>query len=494
MARSLIAARAMTDAALVSPSGSPLLTYGELEDWSSELASRLAPHAEPGAVMVCVLPNSVAFVVALVAAWKAEIAFAPLSSRAPAAELRRVLDRLQPQILVGGPCGLGAPTVACRVSWDDAGRPSPVAVEPARRCREPDGGPGPIPEPRDGLVLFTSGSTGTPKGVLLTRGNVEAGTAAVRCRYGLSPADRTVAILPWTHGHGLIGVLLSSLSAGASVVVDAASSGRPALATAAEAQEVTWISVVPPLLADLLDRATGGARACRGRWRFIRTASAPLAPRLATRAEEVFQCPVAEAYGMTETAHQAAANPPALDRRVPGSVGVPTGVRFRTTGPDLGEGQELEVSGPAVFRGYLRNPGATDAALRDGWYRTHDVGTIDGAERIRLLGRSSEFINRGGSKVSPCEVESVLAEHPGIAASIVAGVPDGRLGEEIGVLVRPAEGSEITVCGVLDFCRAQLAPYKVPRLVLLVSDIPTLPNGKPSRREAAKLIHLARTI
>lgn len=491
---SLVDARTMEDPALVSPAGSTLLTYGELDDASSELASRLLSLVEPGAVMACVLPNSAAFAVAVVAAWKAELVFAPLSPRSPAAELERLLDRLRPAILVGAPPPAVTPTVACRVAWDDVGRSSPEAVEPVRPTGEPGGGPEPAPRRGDGLVLFTSGSTGVPKGVLLTRSNVEAGTAAVRRTYGLSPADKTFAILPWTHGHGLIGVLLSTLGAGGAIVVDAATSGRQAVRAAAEDRELTWVSVVPPLLGDLVDAAAVGPSARRGRLRFVRTASAPLAERLAARAEEVLQCPVAEAYGMTETAHQAAANPPVLDGRALGSVGIPTGVRFRTTGPSVGEGHELEVSGPCVFRGYLGDPAATAAALDDGWYRTHDIGTIDGAGRIRLLGRTSEFINRGGSKVSPYEVESALAEHREISASIVAGVPDDGLGEEIGALVRPVDGSRLTVRGVLDHCQALLAPYKIPRLVRFVSEIPTLPNGKPSRRAAAQLLVTGRVV
>jgi acyl-CoA synthetase (AMP-forming)/AMP-acid ligase II len=471
--------------ALAAPDGSSLLTYGQLDLHAERLADRLRPHARPGAALACVLPNGPAFAVALVAAARLGVCFAPLGHRLTVPERARLFDVLRPQLLVAGPDVEPPATCAAVATWADPWAPWPDDV----RARRPlaaagddgDDGDDLAPRGEDALVLFTSGSTGTPKGVLLTRENVVAGTEAVVARYGLTPADRTAALLPWTHGHGLIGVLLATLRAGGSLAVAREQRLDQALRTPA----LTWLSLVPPLLHDLGAAADGGRTP---RLRFVRTASAPLPRELASAAEARFGCPVAEAYGMTETAHQAAANEPAFAARRLGSVGRPSGTRFRLRTTPVGEGHELEVSGAAVFRGYLRDREATGAALADGWYRTGDIGAIGPDGAIRLLGRLSEHINRGGSKVSPVEVEEALSRHPDVAACLVLGVPHPVLGEEVAALVQAAAGAAPTAGALQEHCRTRLAPYKVPRVIRFVADIPRLPNGKPSRRLAAGLL------
>ncbi|HXM54466.1 MAG TPA: AMP-binding protein, partial [Candidatus Dormibacteraeota bacterium] len=464
--------------ALATPDGTSLLTYGQLDLHAERLADRLRPHVGPGSVLACVLPNGPAFAVALLAAARLSACFAPLGHRLTSPERTRLFDVLRPLVLVAGP-GV-EPPASCAVlaRWTDPWAPWPDEVHARRPLVAPEDDGELAPRHGDALILLTSGSTGTPKGVLLTRENVAAGTGAVVARYGLTPADRTVALLPWTHGHGLIGVLLSTLRAGGSIVV----AREQRLDHALRAPATTWLSLVPPLLHELC-AATGSPRL-----RFIRTASAPLPAELASAAEARFDCPVAEAYGMTETAHQAAANAPAFDARRLGWVGHPSGTQFRRGPVRVGEGHELEVSGPAVFRGYLRDPRATAAALAGGWYRTGDIGRIGPDGAIRLLGRLTEHINRGGSKVSPVEVEEALAGHPDITACLVLGVPHPVLGEEIAALVQARPGASLTAEAVHAHCGTRLAPYKVPRVIRFVAALPRLPNGKPSRRLAAGLL------
>jgi acyl-CoA synthetase (AMP-forming)/AMP-acid ligase II len=466
--------------AIVSGSGACLITHCELAARADELAWALAPTVRPGSVLSCVLPNSVAFAVTALAAWTLGAVLAPVSHRAPEVERSRLLTRLQPRVVVGTGAFALPPSVEFRVVWADAASPRFSALE-WMRSAAPAEGPEPAPRPGDALILFTSGSTAAPKGVILTRRNVECGVESVVSTYRLMPGDRTVALLPWTHGHGLIGVLLSTLRSGGSLAI------APA-AAAPRVPDATWISVVPPLLSPLLDAAR---EAPRPGWRFIRTASAPLGRRLAAEAEAAFGCPVAEAYGMTETAHQAAANPPAFAERRIGSVGRAGPNAVRLGARAVGGGRELEVSGPSVFRGYLHNPEATRAALHGGWYRTQDIGVIDGGGRVWLLGRLSEHINRGGSKVSPVEVEEALGEHPDVAACLVTAIPEAVLGEEIGALVRARPGSALTVEDLARHCEGRLAPYKRPRLIRLTDEIPCAENGKPSRRLAREW--LART-
>jgi acyl-CoA synthetase (AMP-forming)/AMP-acid ligase II len=411
---------------------------------------------------VCtLLPNGPEFVIALAAAWKLGAVFAPLNPQLTPGEQRRIMQIARPRALV---------------TADGCTRPSATAP-----CPEP------APEPGDALLLFTSGSTGDPKGVLLSADSVGAGVRAVVETFSLGADDSTLALLPWTHGHGLIGVVLATTLAGGRIHVD----GAPGLAAVASkaAAQATWLSVVPPTLAMLCDRQDAAPTGAR--LRFIRTASAPTPPSLAVRAELLFGCPVAEAYGMTETSHQAAANPPDGTRRL-GTVGLPTGVEVREVGETVGGGKELEVRGRAVFRGYLSRPDLTAEALdAEGWYRTHDIGHVQPDGYIRLVARSSEIINRGGFKVSPVEVEESLSTHPAVSASLVAAVPHEVLGEEIGALVVVRGGKRLTIGDLQRHCREHLAAYKQPGLIRFVEEIPRLPNGKPSRRLASELLRAA---
>ncbi len=475
-----------TDApALVSPAGAPILTYRELQTEAHALAASI-DFVQPGDVVASVLPSSVAFLVTLVATSSLGAVVAPISAASPPAGRQRLLERLQPRVLVGADPGLRCTTARATVVWIRTNSTRPERIDRVDPQADPAPGPGPVPTPGDALILFTSGSTGLPKGVVLTRDNVSAGISAVVATYGLCGEDRTIATLPLTHGHGLIGVLLSSMSVGASIVLGSRPAGDAAVDGAQHIQGVTWLSLVPPQLAALCARTGRERTRPSARWRFLRTASAPLHRSLATEAERLFACPVSEAYGMTETAHQAAANSPRFAERSLGSVGVATHLRFRC-GPPAACGHELEVSGPAVFRGYLRDPQATCAAMRDGWYRTRDMGTMDAEGRITLLGRLSDSINRGGTKVSPVEVETVLAEHPDVLGSLVVGVAHPTLGEEVAALVCLRAGAMVTDEGILQYCAASLSPSKRPRLVRFVDAIPSLPNGKPSRQLARLL-------
>ena len=470
--------------AFVSERGETVLTYRELGRASDALASRLRFLA-PGSLIAAALPNGVAFAVTALAAWKLGAVVAPISSAAPAPERARLIDRLQPRVLVIGESAQCPPTAVATVVWPRSERPTPEIVERVTACAEPATGPGIVPSPDDALILFTSGSTGEPKGVVLSRDNVEAGVLSVLRTYGLTAADRTVTLLPWTHGHGLIGVLLSTLSAGASIVLGTHRTGVRAVETLRHAVGVTWVSMVPSQLTILCAQAEMSGPTPT--WRFIRTASSPLSQRVASEAERLFACPVSEAYGMTETAHQAAANAPTFAERRLGSVGAASDLRFRYGRP-FAAGHELEVSGRAVFRGYLRDPEATRSALQAGWYRTQDVGRLDGEGRIMLLGRLSEHINRGGSKVSPMEVEAALSQHPDVAASLVVGLPHPVLGEEVAALVRLRADAHLSQDALTEHCAAHLSSAKRPRVIRFVAEIPCLPNGKPSRQLARRLL------
>ncbi len=201
--------------------------------------------------------------------------------------------------------------------------------------------------------------------------------------------------------------------------------------------------------------------------------------------------PVIEGYGMTETCFYATSNPlPPLERKI-GSVGLAVGtevVILDGEGASLPAGQpgEIAVRGANIMTAYENSPGANAEAFIDGWFRTGDQGYSDRDRYLYITGRLKETINRGGEKISPFEVEQVLAKHPEVATAVVFAVPHPTLGEDVtaAVVLRNDSGS-----GVLDLRRyvaARLADHKVPGQILIVDAIPVSSTGKVQRARLAQ--------
>ena len=339
-------------------------------------------------------------------------------------------------------------------------------------------------EPRPGdvaLVLHTSGTTGTPKRVPLTHANLVHSARNIAASLELTPADRCLNVMPLFHIHGLVGAVLASLSAGASVVC---TPGFDAFRFAGwlESWRPTWYTAVPSMHQAILARVK---QAPDHRLRFARSASSALPGVVHEGVESLFGAPLLEAYGMTEASHQVAVNPlPPAERR-PGSVGKPAGVEvavFDASGAPVQAGCEGEVGirGPSVTAGY---EGVDPASFTypGGWLRTGDQGRLDADGYLWLTGRLKELINRGGEKVSPREVEDVLLGYPGVAQAVVFAIPDRLLGEDVGAAVVAAAGAPVDAAAIRSYAGERLAPFKVPRKLVVVDEIPLGPTGKPQR-------------
>ena len=183
----------------------------------------------------------------------------------------------------------------------------------------------------------------------------------------------------------------------------------------------TWYTAVPTMHQAILTRADRNRESSSaGRLRFIRSSSSSLPPQVMEALEKTFDVPVIEAYGMTEAAHQMASNPLPPAARFPGSSASP---RVRTSPSwtrtaDLlppGELGEVVIRGRNVTTGYETNPDANAKAFTNGWFRTGDQGVLDADGYLRLTGRLKELINRGGEKISPLEVDTVIMDHPAVA-------------------------------------------------------------------------------
>ena len=355
--------------------------------------------------------------------------------------------------------------------------------------------PGPAGAEDEALVLHTSGTTARPKIVPLTGANLAASARHIGATLRLGPGDICFNIMPLFHIHGLIGATLSSLAAGATI---ACSGGFNAIRFLSQAEEVgaTWYSAVPTMHQAILGRAERERERARAlKLRFIRSSSSSLPPQVMAALEEVFGAPVIESYGMTEASHQMTSNPLPPAPRRPGSVGPAAGpeVAIMDDAGNLlprGAQGEVVIRGPNVTRGYADNPEANAKSFTNGWFRTGDQGELDEEGYLWLTGRLKEIINRGGEKISPLEVDIVLMDHPAVAQVVTFAMPHALLGEEVAAAVVLRDGLTVSEIEIRDFCSSRLAPFKIPRKVLFMEEIPKGATGKLQRIGLAEKLGL----
>ncbi|HET6182794.1 MAG TPA: acyl--CoA ligase [Acetobacteraceae bacterium] len=336
------------------------------------------------------------------------------------------------------------------------------------------------------LVLHTSGTTSRPKIVPLSHINVTASAYHIGETLRLTQDDVCLNIMPLFHIHGLMAATLASLAAGGSV---ACSPGFNAFRFFSWFEEVrpTWWTAVPTMHQTILGLAGRHESAINNsRLRFIRSSSSSLPPQVMEEMERVFGVPVIESYGMTEAAHQMASNPLPPGKRYPGSVGKAAGPEIAIMDEDgnlLPPGQlgEVVIRGRDVTQGYENNPEANAKAFTNGWFRTGDQGFLDTEGYLRLTGRLKELINRGGEKVSPIEVDTVLMDHPAVAQCLTFAMPHPMLGEEVAAAIVLREGAQAKETELREFAATRLAQFKVPRKFVFLAEIPKGATGKLQR-------------
>ncbi|MFJ3309527.1 SDR family NAD(P)-dependent oxidoreductase [Streptomyces sp. NPDC086549] len=337
-------------------------------------------------------------------------------------------------------------------------------------------------------MLYTSGTTHRPKGVLSTqRAALWSVAACYAPIFGLSPDDRLLWPLPLFHsfGHSLAILGVTAVGASARIAGELPPGGlRQELLTAHEGLggPFTMLAGVPATYHRLVDSAGEAPQSLR----MCVVAGAPSGPALRTAVEETLGAPLLDAYGSTETCGMIAVNRPE-GPRVEGSCGTPVpGMHVRVVDPGSGadvpygaEG-EVWVRGPSLMTGYHEQREATAAALRDGWYRTGDLGRRVEHGHLKLTGRVSELIIRGGENIHPTEIEQVLLQCPGVSDAVVVGVPHDVLGEVPVAFVVPGPDG-IDARRVLGECRTRLADYKVPVEIREIAAVPRTASGKIAR-------------
>jgi long-chain acyl-CoA synthetase len=334
-------------------------------------------------------------------------------------------------------------------------------------------------------LVFTSGTTGRPKGAELTVGNLlSAGDVSARL-CDCTPDDRVGTGLPLFHVFGQAAVLMSALTAGATVSLLARFTAKGML-DMLRRDRLTIMCGVPTMWNAMLHDAGDAAAADFAQLRLAVSGGASLPAEVARAFQQKFGCSLLEGYGLTETTAVATFSGASAPPGTVGQAVFDTQIEIREgTGKPVGANTagEVYVKGPTVMRGYHNRPDATSAVLSaDGWLRTGDIGELDSAGNLRIVDRAKDLIIRGGYNVYPSEVEATLYEHPDIVEAAVVGIPHPHYGEEVAAVVVVRPGSPHDGPAVTAWSRERLSAYKIPRIVQFVDELPKGSTGKIIKR------------
>ncbi len=482
--------------------GATTLTYAQLGAAARTCAAALVEDGvEPGDRVAIWCVNCAEWVVTVLGLFAAGAVLVPVNTRFKAAEAADLLARSGARTLVTMTDFLGTdyvamletataplpaletvvtargPAVGRAVAWDDfLGRATSAAgVEVQRRSAAlgPD-------DPSD--ILFTSGTTGVPKGVVMTHGRTLIVATDWVAMSGLRAGDVYLQVNPYFHMFGLKAGILASVAAGATMLPEPVFDVARVLARV-ERERVTVLPGAPTVYQTILDHPERGAHDL-STLRVAVTGAADIPVELIRRVyQELPFSTVVTGYGLTEGGTACATEPGDDPEAVATTVGRPRpGFELRVVGAGerdvaAGEAGEVLLRGGSVMAGYLDDPTETAKVLSpDGWLHTGDLGVVDAAGRLRIVGRVKDMFIVGGFNAYPAEIENALLRHPDVVEAAVIGMPDERLGE-VGmafvVVSRDVSGDEI-----IAWSRTEMANYKVPRAVEIVDELPRNATGK----------------
>jgi O-succinylbenzoic acid--CoA ligase len=453
------AASAATGTALIV--GDDRRSFAALDRQVDRLAQSLLDHgAQPGRPLGCVTENALDLALLSLAAPRAGVALLPANPKLTAPQIEALFAQ----------AGLDMALCDDPATFGGLGRAIGLAavfdLPPMAPARSAEAA-------RVQLIIATSGSTGAPKGAMLTGANLAAAVRASRQRLAIEPGDAWLACLPMHHIGGL-SVIFRCLESGAAALLHPRFDG-PAVAADLEKGRASHVSLVPAMLAQLLDAG------CRpsARLRRVLIGGAGLPASLAKRAIAA-GWPICPSYGMSEAGSQVATCVRAEDWR-PGLAGEPLpGLEVATTSDG-----RIRVRGASVMAGYV-NPRLVpgDGLDADGWFETSDLGDIDGLGRLHVLGRADDLLISGGENIHPAIVENLAGQCPGVLAIGVTGRPDPTWGDLlVAVVVGPVEEADF-----LDWCRAHLPAHQRPRAMIRRDALPLASGGKLDRRALRRLV------
>lgn len=345
-------------------------------------------------------------------------------------------------------------------------------------------------------IQFTSGTTGFPKGASLTHSNILNNGYYTARTIKLTPWDRICIPVPLYHCFGMVLGNLASLSSGAAMVYPGQAFDPKLTLEAVQAERCTALYGVPTMFITILNQPDFADYDVSS----LRTGIMAGSPCPITTMREVIDrlnmTEVTIGYGMTETSPlttQTATDDP-LEERVSTVGRVHPHAQARIVGPDgqtlpRGEQGEYCARGYAVMLGYWDDPEKTTEAIDpDGWMHSGDLATMDANGYVRITGRIKDMIIRGGENIYPREIEEYLLSHPAIADAQVFGVADAKYGEEVCCWVIAKPGAHVAADDINQYCKGQIAHYKVPRHIRVVEAFALTVTGKAQKFEMRKMM------
>ncbi len=464
--------------------GDVATTWTELADAARHFGAALVERGVLQGDRVAIwAPNTLRWITAVLGLWEAGAAVVPVNTRFKGPEAADVLRRSGARVLVTVTDFLGVDHAAMLRDEDLPGldvitgplgelHASPEAVREVERRS--------AAVRADDLsdILYTSGTTGRPKGVMQTHGRTLCVARDWVAMTGLRRGDRYLMVNPYFHMFGLKAGILASLTAGATMYPEPTFDVDRALRRVQD-QRISVLPGAPTLYQGLLD-APGRDGYDLSSLRIAVTGAADIPVSLVHRIREELPFElVVTGYGLTEAGTVTATSASDDAETVATTVGhARPRFEMRLDGDEVGE---IVVRGPSVMLGYLDDPTATAEVLDDGWLRTGDLGTLDAAGNLRIVGRSKDMFIVGGFNVYPAEVENLLLGNPDVAQAAVVGMPDERLGEVGAAFVVLRPGADIDGASLVAWAREHMANYKAPRRVIVIDDLPLNATGKVAK-------------
>jgi long-chain acyl-CoA synthetase len=337
------------------------------------------------------------------------------------------------------------------------------------------------------VILYTSGTTGKPKGAELTHSNLYKNCTVAGSTLGeFSEDDVVLGALPLFHSFGQTCGMNASIAVGSMLTMLPRFDPEKALEII-QRDKVTVFQGVPTMYNAML-HAEDRDRYDTSCLRLCMSGGSAMPVELMKGFEEAFDCKILEGYGLSETSPVASFNHPDKERKA-GSIGTPIeGVEMKVVDDDgnevaQGEIGEIVIKGHNIMKGYWNRPDATEESIKDGWFHSGDMAKVDEDGYFFIVDRKKELIIRGGYNVYPREIEEVLYEHPAIQEAAVIGVPDDKMGEEVGAAVVLKKGEDVSENDLRDYVKQEVANYKYPRQIWFVDELPKGPTGKILKRE-----------
>lgn len=473
------------------------LTYGELIGLVNSRATVMAGAGlRPGDRVALVAENSADYLATAFAVWRADAVLATIYPSSGVADLAYCLSSSDPALVLADSHTVSTVREAAPVGLPVALIDQDFAVDHVHTGTAPN--PAGLREPLS-LICFTSGTTSRPKAIMLSPTALFNGARTYADMWHLTAADRTIVALPMAWLYGLDTTSMATLLAGGTVI--SLRRARPVLLTdAIERHHATFLPGVTTMFTKLVEHmATLDERPDTSSLRLCVSGGEPRNEQAFARWTAFTGLPVHDNFCASECFPFITYDPVADPQPRPGAAGrlVPRSAMrvVDASGAEVptGEVGEALSRGPGLMLGYWGDPEQTRAVFtEDGWYRTKDLVRVDEDGYVYVVGRLSDLIIRGGSNISPAEVERVLRDHPAVRDASVVGLPDPVYGQRVVAAVVAADPHSFDHDAVAAFCASRLTSYKVPSDYVLVPELPqNTTTGKVDRRRVASALREA---